>query len=1097
MKNIKQWHRVAVVAVFLSLMCSVTVGAFDFSVNNIYYNINDKTLTAEVTYGNSYNSYSGQIVIPATVSNNGKVYDVTAVGENAFRDCSGLTSVTFGSNVATIGKRAFLNCSALASVNITNGITEIRDYAFAQCGTLSTVTMNNDSPLHIGNGAFMRCSSLNNVKWQSCENLEGRGGITTLGTSAFAYCTSLTSIMLPGDIQLMGTSIFDGCTSLASITVTAEQPLAVSGDPFSLNSSVTIYVPSSGQVGVTAALYQNAMGWRNYNITELPYSFIDNNGYTYLKTSSSTVALSGMLTQSTVVNVIDGFKGYSGENYYVTSIIDQLFKGSGITTLNTSNAFHLEHIGTECFAGCTKLTTIILNEGISSLGERVFANCSKLTSVQIPSTLRTISKGTFENCSKLTNVNLLRGVATICENAFANCTSLITFFLPSSTACIEYNAFKGTSALTEIIVDPICPFFTSLEGVLYEMKYGIGFDLEEANEFSKLAVYPSNKADEMLYIPPGVTEIKAAAIQNATHLKKVAIPPTTTIFGEDCFDGTNIQLINYRCNNPTSDGTLGITSALKANATLQVPVGTMSKYQALEAWQGFSNIVERYDVYSDNKFVYDWNSSNQVTLLDIKPAAVNASGTVTLPLGMTLNGRLYVITELKNTSTAQVAQQVKNLTMGCDSLAIIDLSDDTNPFAALTSLEAISIGESNSHFKIIDNVLYNKRGNLVYYYLHSKEQDSFSLPSEVDTIMPQAFAQNHNLKILTSNLNLRHISNKSFEGCTSLHTVDSMKNVTSIGFRAFAGCTALTTINGGERLSSIDKYAFHNCKKLRQFPFIHGLITTIGSHAFRGCSSLEVVVLSNKLSSIGNGAFENCTSLSKAFLTNDIKNLGNQVFKGCTSLSELWLYNTTPPQVGSDFFDPSANITLFVPEEATSAYHTTAPWSNASQINTCHYLYNGADVNNDRAINAYDITYLYSVLLGDIDIDITEHCDVNRDGAITAADISMIYDYILTGTNSSMPYSFIDSNYDGVSPYISLAAGTQRIWVLSHYTNNFVTSGVLGISDNTHVANVILGTSQGAQHLDLVPVSQGYFTFVAIVNNGTTYYYGAFPIIVK
>ena len=136
MIHLEQWHRVAVIAALLSLMCSVTVSAFDFSANNIYYNINDKTLTAEVTFGNGYNSYSGQVTIPATVSNSGKTYDVTAVGENAFRDCAGLTGVVFGANVSTIGRRAFLNCSALTAVTITEGMTEIGDYAFAQCEAL-------------------------------------------------------------------------------------------------------------------------------------------------------------------------------------------------------------------------------------------------------------------------------------------------------------------------------------------------------------------------------------------------------------------------------------------------------------------------------------------------------------------------------------------------------------------------------------------------------------------------------------------------------------------------------------------------------------------------------------------------------------------------------------------------------------------------------------------------------------------------------------------------------------------------------------------------------------------------------------------------
>lgn len=1097
MIHLEQWHRVAVIAALLSLMCSVTVSAFDFSANNIYYNINDKTLTAEVTFGNGYNSYSGQVTIPATVSNSGKTYDVTAVGENAFRDCAGLTGVVFGANVSTIGRRAFLNCSALTAVTITEGMTEIGDYAFAQCEALSTVTMNNDSPVLVGNGAFVRCTSLHNVKWSSCERLEGHGGIYSLGSSAFAHCTSLTSIVLPGNIEHMGTSIFDGCTQLSSITVTATHPLPLSGDPFALDSSTTVHVPSTGQAGETATLYQNAVGWRGYNIAELPYSFIDHNGYTYLKTSASTVALNGSQQATTSVVVRNNITGYSGENYNVTSISDNAFKDKNITSLNTGNALKLNAIGTESFAGCTSLTTITLIEGITTLGERAFAGCTQLTTVQVPSTVRIISKGAFENCSSLKNVNLVMGVSTISENAFAHCTSLNSLSLPRSITCVEPNALKGSSALTEILVDPNCPYYTSIEGVLYEMKYGYGFDPEQADELSKLAIYPPNKTDEALYIPPGVTEIKTGAVVNATHLKRVAIPATTTVFSDKCFDGTSLQFINYRSSTATTDDTSGITSQLKAGATLQVPMGTATIYQGLPAWQGFKDIVECYDVYCDNQFAYDWNDLNQVTLVGILPAAVDASGTATIPSGMTLNSRFYWITELKNTATTQVTGLVKTLKMSCDSLAVIDISDDINPLAALTSLQTISLTGNNPHFTIIDNVLYNKRGNHLYYYPTTKTQHTFILPSAVDTIMPQAFARNPHLKVLNASRSLGYISNKTFEGCTALHTVDNIVSVGTIGQRAFAQCSALTKITGGENLTLIGDEAFVGCSNLKQFPFVHGMLTTMGRHAFKGCSSLTVVVLSNMLNSIGDGAFEDCTALNKVFFTNDIKNFGQQVFKGCTSLSQMWLCNAEPPQVDNDFFETTTHPAIFVPHDAENSYRNTAPWSSASQVNTSQYLYDGVDVNNDKSVNAYDITMVMSAMLGDIAGDIVGHCDVNRDGAITAADITIIYDYILSDVNALTPYRFLNKKNLGVDQYISLADGPQMIKVLNQNTNSYLTSGLTGLSDNPLIANVTTVTSQGILYLKIVPNEPGYFTMMAIVSDGTTCHYCAFPIIVQ
>ncbi|MBO4722116.1 MAG: leucine-rich repeat protein [Muribaculaceae bacterium] len=1098
MKQIKQWHRVALIAAVLSLVCSVSVGAYDFSANNIYYNINEKTLTAEVTYASdSYNSYNGSVVIPATVENNGKVYDVTAVGDNAFRDCSGLTGVEFGANVATIGKRAFLNCSHLNRVTITGGIVEIGDYAFAQCGALKLVTMNNDAPLQIGAGAFMHCSTLKSVKWDSSEALDGRGGLTSLGTNAFAHCPLLTKMLLPGNVQYLGTTIFEGCTGIQYIIVTAEQPLALSGDPFALDNSTIIYVPSSGQKGVTGNLYKTAMWWGNYRIIELTYTFYDHDDYIYLKTSTGAVSLIGSLKSKTDVVVRNSITGFSGENYNVTSISDQAFKGSGITSLNTSNAFMLKAIGSESFAGCASLTAVSLVEGITMMGDSAFASCTALDSIQLPSTLRTVPRGAFDGCSSLNKVNIVLGVCTISENAFAHCTGLTTLSLPRSITSVEAYALNGSTALEEIVVDPYNPYYASIEGVLYERKYGDGFVYNVSNKMNKLVVYPSSKTGEMLYVPAGVTEIISGAVQNVTQLKKVALPPSTIVFAENCFEGTGIQTFNYRSKNPVNEGTAGITAAIKANATLQVPIGTTSEYQSLSSWQGFKAIVERYDVLDDDQFVYDWNTRDQVTLVDIKPAAVNVGGLLTLPQGMNLDGCDYFITELSNTCTAQVAQDVMRLKINCDSLAVIDMTDDINPISALTSLQVISLTSTNPYFVLEDDVLYNSQGTHLYYYLQSNTRQTFTMPDAIDTIMPQAFAQNKSLKVITLNKFLKCLGNKAFEGCTGLEVVNNMIDVTYIGYRTFAGCTALTSVNGGEWLNIIGREAFLNCSSLQQFPFAHGMLVEIGDHAFKGCSALSVAVFNNKIHTIGVGAFENCTALSKVFFSAEVSNMQQQLFKGCNSLSEMWLCNSAPPQVGNDFFGSLSGLTLYVPQEATNAYHTIAPWSSASQVKSCCYLDNGPDVNNDKYVNAFDVTLVYSVLLGKIDGDIVGHCDVNHDGAVTAADITTIYQYILNGSGLAMAYRFMGNNDEVLFQYVTMTGEHQKIKAFDFDTNNYVTSGLLGLSDHTQVATIVLGTTQGIPYLEIVPVAPGYFTMVAIVNNGAAYYYRVFPMVVR
>jgi len=102
---------------FILLCFAVTMFAYDFEVDGMYYGKNSDGTTVYVTYkSNSGGDYSGDVAIPSEVTYEGTTYSVTSIGKYAFFRCLELTSVEIPSSVTTIGNYAFRYCMGLTSV---------------------------------------------------------------------------------------------------------------------------------------------------------------------------------------------------------------------------------------------------------------------------------------------------------------------------------------------------------------------------------------------------------------------------------------------------------------------------------------------------------------------------------------------------------------------------------------------------------------------------------------------------------------------------------------------------------------------------------------------------------------------------------------------------------------------------------------------------------------------------------------------------------------------------------------------------------------------------------------------------------------------
>lgn len=218
---------ITLIAMLLPLM----VSADAVEINGIYYNLVDKAKSAEVT--SNPNKYSGEVVIPESVTYEGTEYSVVSIGDKAFEYCSGLSSVTIPNGVTSIGGSAFWYCSSLTSVTIPDGVTSIGNSAFVQCSGLTSIDIPN-SVTSIGGNAFSGCSGLtsltipSSVTFIDMYTFQGCSGLTTvtipntitsIGTQAFRGCSSLTSLNIPNSVTSIGNYSFEGCSSLTSLSL--------------------------------------------------------------------------------------------------------------------------------------------------------------------------------------------------------------------------------------------------------------------------------------------------------------------------------------------------------------------------------------------------------------------------------------------------------------------------------------------------------------------------------------------------------------------------------------------------------------------------------------------------------------------------------------------------------------------------------------------------------------------------------------------------------------------------------------------------------------------------------------------------------------
>ena len=212
-----------------------SVMAYDCEVDGIYYSRISATeveVTNKVFSDQNFAAYTGSITIPASVTYNGKTFNVVSIGDYAFRDCSSITSVTIPNSVRAIKTFAFYGCNAMTSVNIPASVTEI------------------------GMGAFEGCASLT---WMVLPK-----GVPAIEDETFFGCKSLKGVISPESVSSVGEEAFSRCSALISIYCLAKDAPKCEPNAFSKvdRTWCTLYVPKGSKT------YKDSEIWREFFIEE-------------------------------------------------------------------------------------------------------------------------------------------------------------------------------------------------------------------------------------------------------------------------------------------------------------------------------------------------------------------------------------------------------------------------------------------------------------------------------------------------------------------------------------------------------------------------------------------------------------------------------------------------------------------------------------------------------------------------------------------------------------------------------------------------------------------------------------------------------------
>ena len=735
----------ASLAIFPCMSQSFSSGGLNFEI------ISEENRTVVVT------GVSGQspenLVIPASVTNEGVEFAVEAIGDWSFLENEMISSLTVEEGVIKIGDGAFYLCTSLSSVELPKSLKTIGRSSFSSCG-FAAITVP-DNVTAIDSDTFSDCASLKTA-------VLGKG-LETIPESCFYNCGKLKTVKLSEGLEKISTNSFYGCSSLESLSLPATLTEIKDNAFYGCTALMTLTISNNNPL------------------------FKDIDGVVFDKDGTTLVCFPPANSTSYVVP--EGTIEIS-PNAFSTSVIESL-------TISPS----VEKIGDKAFMNCHKVKEIKVGNkwqgsALSTIGEFAFSFCEELESLYFyGNNIERFGASPFEYSTSIKEIyihTITPPMIVDYQYGIGGNGKETSLYVPQASV-VAYSEANGWKEFN-IVGDPAQPVV--FENGIYS------FTVTSEDEKTVSLTGVKTEGQNILDIPEKVnfadkeyivTEIGPDLFFSNHTIKEVNIPGSVRIIGDNAFCECSLERITL------SEG----LEYIGAGAFCYTPIEEIILPSTVTYIGGsaFADCAHLKRIILSDKvetiescMFYGCSALEEVKF---------GSGLKSLD-----SASFYECVSLKSIDLPEgFTTIIGNVFYGCSSLENVKLPSTIETvtgiaFANCPALTTITVAPGCADYKDIDGVLYNYDASVIVRYPAAKGS-IYEVFDGVEQIGEHAFSYCTELSSVKLPTSITNIYGYAFYGCSTLPSIELPEGLLYIFDGALQNCASLETVRYPDSLREI------------------------------------------------------------------------------------------------------------------------------------------------------------------------------------------------------------------------------------------------------------------------------------------------------